>query len=110
MDKLDPRADNYFNYDKEAEAWVIATTWHINLHKLRTPKDKYEVRHFRAARRFDTEPTNDEIAEFATQAKAGLDEFIKVGVWSGDVDDDGNMISWQFNRAYVKDLRGGING
>lgn len=103
---LDPRADNFFSYDKDAEAWVIATTWHVFLHKVGDPDDHYETRHFRAARKFETEPSNDDIKEFAEQAKKGLDDFMAAGYWSGDEKDGEAVEPWQFDRSYIKDLRG----
>ena len=45
---LDPRADSYFSYDKKEQYWVIATTWHVFLHKVGDPDEHYETRHFRA--------------------------------------------------------------
>jgi hypothetical protein len=72
LEHLDPRADNYFAYDKEAEAYVLAQTWHVRVHKLQTPKDQYEVVYFRAARKFDTEPTDEDFIAFAKESEAGL--------------------------------------
>ena len=103
---LDPRADSYFSYDKKEQCWVIATTWHVFLHKVGDPDEHYETRHFRAARRFDTEPTDADFAEFANVSKKGLDDFMAAGYWSGDEKDGEQVEPWQFDRAFVKDLRG----
>lgn len=106
LDVLDPRADNRFYYDKDEQCWVLATTWSVWLHKVRDPKDKYELRKFRAARRFDSEPTADEFNEFAETAKKGLADFRAAGTWSGDLV-DGEPVTWRFNRSYIKDFREG---
>lgn len=109
LEHLDPRADNYFAYDKGEECYVIAQTWHVRVHKVGAPKDQYEVVYFRAARRFDTEPTQDDIATFAKESEAGLKKHMDGGTWTaGTIDEQTNEAQpepFRFNRWYIKDLR-----
>lgn len=105
VDLLDPRADNHFGYDKEAQAWVLVQTWHVYLHFKHTPKDKYEVRLYRAGIKFETEPSDDDIKKFAEASKQGLIEWAKRGEWYGDLDDNDAPIAKRFNRWAIKDFR-----
>lgn len=100
MAHLDPRADNYFAYDKQEQCYVIAQTWQARVHKVGEPKDKYEIVYFRAARRFDTEPSNDDIKKFAAESEAGFKEHMKMGTWTSDETEP-----FRFNRWYIKDFR-----
>lgn len=102
---LDQRADNYFAYDKEAEAYVLAQTWHVRVHKVGTAKDQYEIVYFRAARKFDAEPTNDEIIAFAKESEAGLKEHMAAGLWTAGTEQDGEAQPFKFNKWFIKDFK-----
>jgi len=104
---LDPRADNYFNYDKEANVWVIAQTWHVHVHKTDEPADKYELVYFRAARKFDTEPTDAELAEFNTISLNGVTAHMDAGTWAGGVVEGDTSEPFTFDKWAIKDIREG---
>lgn len=99
---LDQRADNYFAYDKKEQCYVIAQTWHVRVHKHREPKDKYEIVYFRAARRFDAEPTEQEIIDFGKASRAGLNEHMAVGLWIAGTKEDDQAEPFKFNRWKIK--------
>lgn len=104
---LDPRADNSFTYDKDAEAYVLVQTWHVRVHRVRDPKDKYEVIYVRAGQRFDAEPSEDDIKAFAVASEQMLKDYCKKGQWQGGTieGDLGTAITepFRFNRWYIKD-------
>lgn len=109
LNVLDGRADNYFAYDKDEQCYVIAQTWHVRVHKKDTPADQYEVVYFRAARRFDTEPSQDDITEFGRVSEQGLNEHMAAGVWTAGTIQDGKEEAdpepFEFDKWFIKDFR-----
>lgn len=111
LEHLDQRADNAFTYDKEAEAYVLVQTWHVHVHKVGAPKDKYELLYLRAGQRFDAEPTEDDIKKFAAESEQMLKDYCAKGQWQGGVMIDAPGIEpahtepFKFNRWYIKDHR-----
>ena len=110
LQHLDQRADNYFAYDKTEQCYVLAQTWHVRVHKLRTPKDKFELIYVRTGRRFDTEPTDDDIKQYAAEATKMLTDYMNEGQWHGgtvsdDPDTPGFTEPFKFNKWFIKDHR-----
>lgn len=108
LEALDPRADNYFAYDKNEECYVIAQTWHVRVHKVGDPADVYELVYFRAARRFDDEPSQDDIAAFGKESEAGLKKHMDGGTWTaGTIQENGDPRPepFEFDRWHIKDIR-----
>lgn len=103
LKNLNQRADNYFAYDKQEQCYVIAQTWHVRVHITDTPADQYEVIYFRAARRFDTEPTEDDIIAFGKESEAGVKAHMEAGVWSGGTADGAIDEPFTFDRWKIKD-------
>lgn len=105
IDYLDPRTDNYFGYDQEEDAWVLVQSWIVWLHFEGTPEDKYELGRFRAARKYLEEPTDKDFKLFANQSKQLLEEHMAIGVFSADVDEDGNPNPRKFDQWKIADYR-----
>jgi len=104
---LDPRADNYFGYDKENQVWILVQTWHILVHIIKTRKDKYELHQWRAGIKYEKEPTDDELKDFAKQSEQMLAEAMKAGIVTV-LDDKGEPCGVKrFNRWFIKDFREG---
>lgn len=102
LEHLDQRADNYFAYDKQEQCYVIAQTWHVRVHITGTPDDQYELIYLRAARRFDTEPTEDDIKEFGRTSQEGMLKHLDAGVWSGGTADGAVDEPFTFDRWRIK--------
>lgn len=43
VNHLDPRADNSFTYEKGAEVYKLVQTWHVRVHRVGAPSDKYAL-------------------------------------------------------------------
>lgn len=106
---LDPRADNYFGYEQEGQAWVLVQTWHVYLHKVRTKKDQYELRQYQCGQKFLQEPTDADFLAFAKLSEQKLKEAVDKQVFSGDFNLDTGTPDkpWRFNRWFIKDFREG---
>ena len=105
LQHLNQRADNYFAYDKQEQCYVIAQTWHVRVHKTGDPIDKYEVIYFRAAKRFDVEPTEDDIIAFGKESEAGVKAHMEAGVWAGGTADGATDEPFTFDVWKIKDHR-----
>ena len=108
LSNLDQRTDNYFAYDKDEQCYVLAQTWHIRVHITGTPADKYELVYFRAARRFNTEPAEDDIKAFAAESERGMTDHMNAGIWTSQLTESEEPTGpFTFDKWAVKDIREG---